>query len=186
MNHLQEHLTYIYLREDLIDKTEDVVNNNTLTKVPNEREALKMLDAIPMLSTVELKRQASRNPNFKNYYNQALQRLGDQGDTILGEGLAVLYASSRSAIDESNDSSLKNKLIKKLDKLFDYIWNNPGKIATKGFRIWMASFMMLFIFWWLPSAREILKTSRKVAMVMMMVGIVFATIKFFTKRIKKM
>jgi len=185
MTYLQEHLNYIYLREDLIDNTKDIVNNKELSKIPSEKQASDVLNNVPILSMIELKKQASTNPKFKKYYNEALKKLGSEGDSFLGDGLAVLYASTRSSIDGAKDPSLRNKLTTKLDKLFSSVWNNPGKLATKGFKIWVASFLMLFMFWWIPSAREILKGARKVAMIMMMIGIVFATIKFFMKRIKK-
>lgn len=185
MLHLQEQLNYIYLQEDLKTSAEEIVgdpNIDTSTK-PSTIEVTKLLKKVPNLDLTQIKNQASKNPNFKKYYQIALDKLGDEANNPIGDALAVLYATSKSVIDGSGDSTTKNKLVKYLDKLFDTLLNHPGRIATKGFKIWIASFLMLFVFWWLPSAKEILKTARQLAYVMIMVGLVFAIIKFFMTKI---
>jgi hypothetical protein len=184
---LNEHLTYIYLQEDLQNSAEEIINNVNIEKPNNitATKSMEILKKVPDLDINQIKKQAEKNPKFRVFYNEALAKLGDEKNNPIGEGLAVLYATSKTAIEATKDSSLKTRLLKYLDKLFDSVWNNPGKLAVKGFKLWVVSFMILFLFWWIPTAREIVSTTQKAAMIMMMIGLVFAIVKFFMKRIYK-
>ncbi len=176
---------YIYLRENLKTSAEDILNNSNVdgSTKPTTAQAVEVLKKVPMLDPSRAKMQVSKDPNFKRHYKEALGKLGEEAQNPIGDGIAVLYATTRSIIEKTNNPTLRSKLSKHLDRLFDTVWNHPGKLVGKGVKIWLVSFMMLFLFWWIPSAREILKGARQLAMVMIMIGLVFAIVKYFMKKV---
>jgi len=185
MSYLQEQLNYIYLQEDLATSAQEIMDDSEVdgSKKPSPAEVKTLLKKVPDLNTSVIKRQAEKSPYFKKHYQEALDKLGAEANNPIGESIALLYATSKSVIESTNNSSTKSRLTKHIDKLFDTLLNHPGRLVSKGVKVWLVSFLMLFVFWWIPSAREILKSARQLALIMIMIGLVFAILKLFMKSI---
>jgi len=101
------------------------------------------------------------------------------------EVLIMLYAAAKSTTDTVSNVAQRNKVHKIVDKVFDTVWKNPGKLIRKGVGFWLSSFILLFLFWWLPPMRTIAKTAGKVGMMMILIGLTLSIVKYFFKILSK-
>jgi hypothetical protein len=185
MYYIDEHLNYIYLREDIENAAEEIISNDSIPK--NKKDVDAFLNNVPILKAEEIKKEFNKkSTTFNKHFKEGMEKMGEQASREkTGEGLILLYAAAKSSADAVKDTSKRNKLYKIIDKVFNSVWNKPGRLFRKGAGIWLSSFILLFLFWWLPPMRTIAKVSGKAGLLMMMIGLVLSITKLFFKELAK-
>jgi len=185
MKNLQEQLDYIYLREALEDSAEEVLDSDSIPRT--KKDATEFLDDVPLLKPDEIRKQFSKkSSSFDKHYEDAKNKMGEEvAREKVSEGLILLYAAAKSSVDTIPNPSKRTKMYNIIDRVFNTVWNKPGRLFRKGAGIWLSSFILLFMFWWLPPMRTIAKTAGKAGLLMMMIGLVLSIIKYFFKVLAK-